>query len=109
MKEFEETILRKCALPDSESISQESLSPDERERAPVAQQQSRLIPYRGLSLRQAKARAMEQFMREYLSRLLFIHQGNVSGAARGAVTDRRTFQRLLRKYGLERSEFLKAA
>lgn len=109
MQELEETILRKCALLDSDGISRESSSPHEHERAPVVRQQTPLIPYRGLSLRQARARVIEQFEREYLARHLFNHQGNVSGAARSARTDRRTFQRLLRKYGIERSEFLKSA
>ena len=109
MQELKETILRNCALPDLGSISPDSSCPDEHKRAPVAQQQTPLIPYCGLSLRQAKVRAIEQFERAYLFRLLSIHQGKVSGAARSAVTDRRTFQRLLRKDGLERTEFLKAA
>ena len=109
MQELEETILRMRALSDLDSISPESSFPDEHERAPVAQQQTPLISRCGLSLRQAKARAIERFEREYLARLLFIHQGNVSGAARSAGTDRRTFQRLLRQYGLERADFRKSA
>lgn len=109
MQELEETILRTCALSDLDSISPESSPPVEHEMAPVAQQQTPLVPRCGLSLRQAKARAIQQFEREYLARLLSIHRGNVSGAARSAGTERRTFQRLLRKYGLERSDFLESA
>ncbi len=43
MQDLEETILRMCALSDLDSISPESSSPDEDERAPVAQQQTPLI------------------------------------------------------------------
>jgi ActR/RegA family two-component response regulator len=37
--------------------------------------------------------------------LLAEHQGNVSRSARAAGKDRRTFQRLLRKYHIERLAF----
>ncbi len=54
MQELEETILRMRALSDLDSISPESSSPDEHERAPVAQQATPLISRCGLSLRQAR-------------------------------------------------------
>lgn len=55
---------------------------------------------------QAKGRAIEQFERAFLTNLLSTHHGNVSQAARAAGKERRSFQRLLRKYGLDRSKFL---
>jgi len=55
---------------------------------------------------QAKGRAIEQFERAFLTNLLSTHHGNVSQAARAAGKERRSFQRLLRKYGLDRSAFL---
>lgn len=69
-----------------------------------------LLPYqrdvleRG-TLREAKAQTIERFERAYLTDLLISHFGNVSRAARAAGKERRAFQRLLRKYGLERSTF----
>ncbi|HSE87782.1 MAG TPA: sigma-54 dependent transcriptional regulator, partial [Candidatus Binatia bacterium] len=56
-------------------------------------------------LRDAKADAIQHFERSYLVNLLAQAQGNVSVAARRAGKDRRTFQRLLHKYGLQRRCF----
>ena len=67
------------------------------------------MPPLGLAMREAKAHVVEQFEHQYLRRLMLLHRGNVSGAARSAGTDRRTFQRLLGKYGLKRENFLKSA
>jgi DNA-binding NtrC family response regulator len=55
------------------------------------------------SLRAAKARAIAHFEQSYLEGLLRAHRGNVSQAARAARQDRRTFRRLLQKYGLNAS------
>jgi DNA-binding NtrC family response regulator len=57
------------------------------------------------SLRGARGDAVERFERGYLQQLLADHGGNVSHAARAAGSDRRTFQRLLRKHGIDRSAF----
>ena len=59
----------------------------------------------GGSFRDSKAQAIEQFERAYLINLLTSHQGNITRAARRAGKERRSFQRLLRKYGLERQVF----
>lgn len=52
-------------------------------------------------LRSGKERMVAAFERTYLMQLLERFQGNVSKAAGAAGKDRRTFQRLIRKYGLE--------
>jgi DNA-binding NtrC family response regulator len=54
----------------------------------------------------AKAQAIERFEHTYLVELLAAHQGNISQAAKTAGKDRRTFQRLLHKYNLERHLFV---
>lgn len=59
------------------------------------------------SWRGAKDEALHGFERDYLTRLLVEFSGNVSQAARAANSDRRTFQRLLRKHGIERVTFQK--
>jgi DNA-binding NtrC family response regulator len=56
-----------------------------------------------------KDRAMEEFERSYLVNLLSDHGGNVSRSARVSGKDRRTFQRLLRKHGIERGAFERSA
>ncbi len=68
------------------------------------------LPYRtespnAKSLRQAKSTAMGDFERNYLATLLATHRGNISHAAKAAGKDRRTLQRLLRKYNIDRDSF----
>jgi DNA-binding NtrC family response regulator len=50
------------------------------------------------SMRQAKARVVEEFEKAYLGELLRAHQGNVTQAARDAQKERRAFGRLVKKY-----------
>jgi len=52
-----------------------------------------------------KAKMIDEFERTYLSKLLSVHQGNISQAARAARKERRAFQRLLHKHGLDRRIF----
>jgi len=54
----------------------------------------------------AKAQAVERFEHAYLVELLAAHQGNISQAAKTAGKDRRTLQKLLHKYHLERHAFI---
>ncbi len=61
------------------------------------------------SLQSMKRKLVNEFEREYLSGLLITCNGNISKAARTAGKERRTFQRLLKKYGLERRTFVDAA
>lgn len=56
-------------------------------------------------LREAKAQAVRQFERTYLTDLLAEHRGNITCAAKAAGKDRRSFQRLLQKHGLNRQSF----
>jgi DNA-binding NtrC family response regulator len=55
-----------------------------------------------------KAKVIEEFERAYLSELLATYQGNISKAARAARKERRAFQRLLHKHGLDRRVFTAA-
>jgi transcriptional regulator of acetoin/glycerol metabolism len=54
----------------------------------------------------AKALAIAQFEREFLSRALAETGGNVSLAARRCGKERRSFGRLLKKHGIDKSEYL---
>lgn len=109
VQELEETIVRTCAASCLDAVQSEPPRREEDERMQSVRREAEPVSRSGLSLRQTKARAIEQFEREYLTCLLSIHRGNVSSAARSAGTERRAFQRLLRKYGLERADFLESA
>ncbi|KXK28581.1 MAG: transcriptional regulator [Candidatus Brocadia sinica] len=57
------------------------------------------------SLQKVKIQAISQFERSYLTNLLITHEGNITHAAKAAGKDRRTLQRLLRKYNLDARAF----
>jgi DNA-binding NtrC family response regulator len=57
------------------------------------------------SLGQAKSFVVGEFERRYVADLLAEHQGNITQAAKAAGKDRRTLQRLVRKYALNRNSF----
>jgi DNA-binding NtrC family response regulator len=54
----------------------------------------------------AKARAIASFEREFLARALAETGGNISLAARRCGKERRSFGRLLKKHGIDKSEYL---
>ncbi len=56
--------------------------------------------------REAKARAIADFERAYLTELLAATRGNVSKAARISGKERSTLGRLIRKHGLQRDRFI---
>ncbi len=58
-----------------------------------------------LDFRQAKAEVIERFERDYIKRLLTLHGGNISHAARTAGKNRRAFFELIRKYQIRPGSF----
>jgi two-component system response regulator GlrR len=57
------------------------------------------------NFKEAKAQAIAQFERAYVSKLLIQTQGNISLAAKLAGKERSAFGKLVKKHGLERSRF----
>ena len=55
--------------------------------------------------RKSKSQAIGNFERSFIARLLTAHGGNISRAAKAAGKDRRSFQRLINKHGLDRQAF----
>ena len=55
------------------------------------------------SMKQAKARALDDFEKSYVSELLQTHGGNVTQAAHEAQKERRSFGRLVKKHQLPKS------
>jgi len=65
---------------------------------------ARATPRQNLSFREAKANAVAEFERGYLTDLLERHGGNLTQAARDAMMDRTYLRSRLRKYGLYRRD-----
>jgi two-component system, NtrC family, response regulator GlrR len=58
-----------------------------------------------LGFREAKARAIAEFERGYVTRLLHVHGGNISRAARAARKDRKSFWELIRQHHIDADRF----
>ncbi|HEU4576836.1 MAG TPA: sigma-54 dependent transcriptional regulator [Polyangiaceae bacterium] len=102
VRELENHLHRLYALTDGlviqQSTRQRSARPSS--SSPCA---SDAPPAQGTAFKpfhDAKSAAIAQFERSYLEQLLEACQGNISLAARHAGKERRTFGRLVRKYGL---------
>jgi two-component system, NtrC family, response regulator GlrR len=97
VRELETVIQRTVMFCQSCTIQAEDIDlPSENSTPPLTQQ----------TLQQAKQAILAQFERNFLADLLAVHHGNVTHAARAAGTERRAFQRLLKKHHLNRSAFL---
>jgi DNA-binding NtrC family response regulator len=106
VRELESLIHREYLLSDDDLVRvgpasfDRSAAPDD--TTPPAGTAS---PEPCLNFGQAKARAIEEFERSYLSRALTRSGGNVSAAARTSGKERRAFGRLLKKHGIGRGVF----
>ncbi|MGE0824924.1 MAG: sigma-54 interaction domain-containing protein [Candidatus Binatia bacterium] len=94
VRELEGVVQRALVLHDSDVLTAEHLELPKLDERPASE---------GTRLRQAKALAIEQFERNYIANLLAIHGGNMTRAAEAAGKDRRSFQRLVSKYSLDRT------
>jgi DNA-binding NtrC family response regulator len=90
VRELEHVVERAVALSGGEVINGEELD------LPPAP-----APACGDSFKEAKARAVAEFEKQYLSELLASHQGNITRAAQAARKNRRAFWQLLRKYHID--------
>jgi DNA-binding NtrC family response regulator len=97
-RELRNVIERACALSHGERLEiDEAL-----EERPVRGGDSGAIDV-DLPFKEAKARIIDGFEREYIATLLKRHGGNLSAAARAAEIDRKHLRELLRKHGLRES------
>lgn len=96
IRELEGVIQRGIIMTSSPTLRPEDIE------LPIASHDKE---FKNAPLCQAKAHAIDQFERSYLIRILTSHKGNVTQAAKSAGKERRSFQRLLRKHGLNRRAF----
>jgi len=96
VRELEGVIQRAIVLQKSQV-----LTPDDLELPKANDRQLR----KSELFRLEKSVAIEQFERDFIARLLALHNGNISRAAKAAGKDRRSFQRLANKYNIDRKTF----
>jgi DNA-binding NtrC family response regulator len=106
VRELENAIIRGIHLSHSDCIEAPELglrSP----ALPVSAVGPTITP--AVSFRAMKRATIELFERNYLSRLMSEHRGNVSQAARASGKERRDLGKLLRKYQLDPKSFRSTA
>ncbi len=106
VRELENFIVRQLVLNDGENISVIDSSDDgeyafslENETAPTPEVADK-------TFKDAKADAIVEFERRYLQEVLKKTEGNVSKAARISGKERRALGKLLKKYNINREQFL---
>jgi DNA-binding NtrC family response regulator len=99
VRELENWVHRQVLLVDGRDIR---LDEDDPSIASVA---GRGFDEPSSDFRTAKACAIAEFERTYLTRVLGAARGNITAAARIAGKERRAFGRLLAKYGIDRMHF----
>ena len=98
VRELEHTVERAVMLCERDSIQAAVIMlPTSDEPAPPE------------SFREAKARLVARFEKEYIQKLLLSHQGNITKAAETARKDRRAFWQLIRKHRIDVKSFRSAA
>jgi transcriptional regulator with GAF, ATPase, and Fis domain len=109
VRELQSVIQRAVAMASGEMLEAQDLDLPESERpelaGPTMTLLSRGVASDDASFQAMKMKVIEEFERAYLSELLSTHHGNISQAARAAKKERRAFQRLLQKHGLDRRIF----
>jgi len=112
VRELQGVIQRSVAMASGDTLDAHDLDLPEAQKPELKGPTMALLSREGISgscsFQDLKARVIEEFERAYLSELLTTHHGNISKAARAAKKERRAFQRLLLKYGLDRRIFTAA-
>jgi DNA-binding NtrC family response regulator len=111
VRELQGVIQRAVALASEDTLEAHDLDLPETDKPNFAGPTMALMSREGIvssSFQDRKTKVIEEFERAYLSELLTTHQGNISKAARAAKKERRAFQRLLMKHGLDRRVFTAA-
>lgn len=96
VRELEGVIQRAIVLTDSEVLTEADFDLPVNGNRDASQSDL---------FRAGKSKAIIQFERNFIARLLAAHGGNISRAAKAAGKDRRSFQRLISKYALDRKSF----
>jgi two-component system, NtrC family, response regulator GlrR len=109
VRELQGVIQRAVAMGSGDTLEAHDLDLPETEKLELTGPTMSLMSRGGISdnssFQDMKTRVIEEFERAYLSELLATHHGNISKAARAAKKERRAFQRLLQKHGLDRRIF----
>ena len=109
VRELQAVIQRAVAMGSAETLEAHDLDLPEAAKPELTGPTMTLLScgnrFDDSSFQSMKTKVIEEFERAYLCELLATHHGNISKAARAAKKERRAFQRLLHKHGLDRRTF----
>ena len=104
VRELENFILREYMLEEGEVIVGHAINTSHKDRRKNSLDRRKLFSFDG-GLSQAKSCLINEFEKKYLCWLMNETNGNVTKAAKRAGKERRALGKLLKKYGLQRSDF----
>lgn len=102
VRELENAVEHAVALEKGEILMAESFPPQLKPDHLAAQID---IPITSSILRQARRDIIEAFEKKFLAQRLRANKGNVTAAAKEARIERQSFQRMMKKYGIDSSDF----
>jgi len=102
VRELENAVEHAVAREKGEILMAESFPPQLRPDHSAARID---IPITSTILRQARRDIMEAFEKKFLAKLLRANRGNVTESAKQAGIERQSFQRMMKKYGIDSSDF----
>jgi DNA-binding NtrC family response regulator len=101
VRELENVVSRAVLLAKGPEISPEDIDwKEDISTECLVSESVRELPYK-----EAKARVLERFNKEYLSALLVRHNSNVTRAAKECGLERQALQQVMRRYGIKSKDF----
>jgi transcriptional regulator with GAF, ATPase, and Fis domain len=105
VRELQAVIHRAVAMSVGPVLEGADLDLPDQEPAKAAALVPKMKSINQCGFQAMKMKVVDEFERTYLCEILSSHGGNISKAARAAQKERRAFQRLLHKHGLDRRSF----
>lgn len=103
VRELENIVYRGLLLTDGLVITIPPIKQRRTEQRTLVDRRNSM--FEGLDYTRAKAKAIDDFQRKFLTSLMAKCRGNVSEAAGMAGTERRCLGRLLQKFGIDKEQF----
>ncbi len=109
VRELQNTVDRSVIFAQGEMLTSESVVRSSEPLAELAEDNrilTRVTPDTERSMTEMKREFVEQFERTYIGELLRLSDGNLSEAARLAKIDKKNFFEKMRRYGIDREQYL---
>lgn len=101
VRELENLIERQVMLTNGNCILADTLG----DIALLASSAPERMPFTSLVFAKARDKILRRFEKQFLKKLLTVHRGNVTAAARASKMTRQNFQRLMKKHKISSTSF----